>query len=244
MMMNFHRFHDSWVEKLNKFTSQLASTPTPRPNSTSDHQHVRQLVDEVVAHYAHYYETKTTAAKTDVLTLFASPWASSLERSLYWVTGFRPTTLFHLVYTESSIRFESHVADILRGRRTGDLGELTPGQLARVSELQCLTVKEENDIGNELGGWQEEVARSEPEWSGLCGNGPDGLDRLLARLGAVVAKADELRMKTIRQVVELLTPQQAAEFLIAAAELQLGIQRWGLHQDRARVVEIKDVDTL
>lgn len=157
------------------------------------------------------------------------------------MAGFRPTTLFHLIYTESSIRFESHVADILRGCRTGDLGELTPGQLARVSELQCLTVQDENQIGDELGTWQEEVARSEPEWSGLCGNGPDGLNRLLAKLGTVVAKADDLRMKTIRQVVELLTPQQAAEFLIAAAELQLGIRRWGLHlQDRTRSDETEE----
>ncbi|XP_021731283.1 protein DOG1-like 4 [Chenopodium quinoa] len=233
-MTNFHRFHDSWAEKLNKFTAELASTPTPRPNSTSEHEHVRQLVDEVVAHYVFYYQTKINEARTDALPLFAAAWATTLERSLYWVAGFRPTTLFHLVYTESSIRFESHVADILQGRRTGDLGELTPAQLARVSELQCLTVKEENEIGNELGGWQEEVARSEPEWSGLCGNGPDGLNRLVARLGSVVAKADELRMKTLRQVVELLTPQQAAEFLIAAAELQLGIRRWGVHQDLVR----------
>lgn len=233
-MTSFHRFHDSWTDKLNKLITELSTTPTPRATSSSDQHHIRHLVDEVVAHYAHYYDTKAQAARIDVLSLFAAPWASALERSLHWVAGFRPTTHFHLVYTESSIRFESHVADILRGRRTGDLGELTPGQLARVSELQCLTVKEENEIGNELGAWQEEVARCEPEWSGLCGGGPDGLNHLLNRLSAVVVRADELRMKTIRQVVELLTPQQAAEFLIAAAELQLGIRRWGLHQDRVR----------
>ncbi|EEF37864.1 conserved hypothetical protein [Ricinus communis] len=35
-------------------------------------------------------------------------------------------------------------------------------------------------------------------------------------------------------VVELLTPQQAADFLIATAELQYGIHCWGRNQDLQR----------
>ncbi|CAN1335575.1 Protein DOG1-like 2 [Linum perenne] len=135
--------------------------------------------------------------------MFTAPWASSLERSLHWIAGWRPTTLFHLVYTESSILFESHIVDILKGMKTGDLGDLSPAQFRRVSELQCDTVKEENSITDELSEWQ------------------DGASEL----------ADDLRLKTVRRVVELLTPQQAVEFLIAAAELQFGVRRWGQDQD-------------
>ncbi|KAK9674503.1 hypothetical protein RND81_12G237100 [Saponaria officinalis] len=233
-MANFGQFQDSWIDQLRKIVGQLTDGPT-RPKTEEDSRQVRRLVDKVVSHYVDYYAAKAAVGRTDVLILFAAPWASALERSLHWVAGFRPTTVFHLMYTESSVRFESHVMDILRGRRTGDLGELSPGQLARVSELQCQTVKEENKIGDELGAWQEALARAEPEWAGLPGASPrDGLEKLLEKLGEVVAKADELRMRTIRQVVEFLTPQQAAEFVVAAAELQFGIRAWGLHHDRER----------
>lgn len=40
--------------------------------------------------------------------------------------------MFHLVYTESSTLFESHIVDILRGLRTGDLGDLSPSQFRPV----------------------------------------------------------------------------------------------------------------
>ncbi|XP_074321423.1 protein DOG1-like 4 [Silene latifolia] len=228
--MSFEEFQDKWTDQLRKIVDQLTAT-LARPKSADDNRQLRHLVDKVVTHYTDYYDEKTAVGRSDVLLLFAAPWASALERSLHWVAGFRPTTIFHLMYTESSIRFESHVADILRGRRTGDLGELNPAQLGRVSELQCQTVKEENEIGDALGGWQEAVARAEPEWAG---GRPDAVERLLERLVEVVAKADELRMKTMRLVVEMLTPQQAAEFIVAMAELQFGIRAWGLHHDRER----------
>lgn len=80
------------------------------------------------------------AAEKDPLHVLASPWATTLERSLHWIAGWRPTTAFHLIYTESSLLFESHIIDILRGFRTGDLGDLSPNQFRRVSDLQCDTV--------------------------------------------------------------------------------------------------------
>lgn len=59
-------------------------------------------------------------------------------------------------------------------------------------------------------------------------------DRKMERLAEILEKADRLRLGTIESLVELLTPQQAAEFLVAAAELQFGIRGWGLQQDRQR----------
>ncbi|CAN1335576.1 Protein DOG1-like 2 [Linum perenne] len=156
--------------------------------------------------------------------MFTAPWASSLERSLHWIAGWRPTTLFHLVYTESSILFESHIVDILKGMKTGDLGDLSPAQFRRVSELQCDTVKEENSITDELSEWQDGASE-------LVGCSAEDVERKVRKLVGILRKADDLRLKTVRRVVELLTPQQAVEFLIAAAELQFGVRRWGQDQD-------------
>lgn len=69
--------------------------------------------------------------------------------------------------------------------------------------------------------------------SDLMGKCED-IEAKIERLGKVVEKADDLRLRTIGKVVDLLTPQQAVEFLVAAAQLQFGVRGWGLNQDRHR----------
>ncbi|XP_055960806.1 protein DOG1-like 4 [Mercurialis annua] len=125
--VSFSRFYDNWFEQLHHLVHQLNKAPKP-PSTDEDATHLAHLVDKLMSHYAEYYRVKSVAAERDVLTVFTAPWASWLERSLHWIAGWRPTTLFHLVYTESSILFESHIVDILRGLRTGDLGDLSPTQ--------------------------------------------------------------------------------------------------------------------
>ncbi|CAN6690904.1 unnamed protein product [Malus baccata var. baccata] len=224
-MSSFTSFYEMWFEQLHHLVHQLSTCP--RPPTTPDHHHqLLHVVQKVMAHYVEYYRVKSLAAERDALSVFVAPWATTLERSLHWIGGWRPTTAFHLVYSESSIHFEAHIVDILRGYRTGDLGDLTPSQFRRVSDLQCETVKEENAISDELSEWQDGAC----ELMGECTN----LETNMGLLVSVLKKADELRLKTLRKVVELLTPQQAVEFLIAAAELQFGVRGWGLNQDRRR----------
>ncbi|KAG5546102.1 hypothetical protein RHGRI_018319 [Rhododendron griersonianum] len=219
--MGFHRFYETWFDHLRLLVDQLSQAPKP-PTSQDHHDALHHLVQKAMAHYAEYYRVKSLAAKHDVLSVFAAPWSTSLERSLLWIGGWRPTTAFHLIYTESSIMFESKIVDILRGLRTGDLGDLSPGQFRRVSELQCDTVREENAITDELSEWQD----GSGDMLGLvCGGIAYGK---MERLGRVLEKADDLRLRTVRNVVEMLTLQQAVQFLIAAAELQFGVHIWGL----------------
>ncbi|CAN1841414.1 Protein DOG1-like 4 [Linum perenne] len=220
---NFSRFYERWFEQLHQMVRQLRLSPKP-PTSHEHRTSISHLVQKIMSHYAEYYQVKSAAAENDVLLMFTAPWASSLERSLHWIAGWRPTTLFHLVYTESSILFESHIVDILKGMKTGDLGDLSPAQFRRVSELQCDTVKEENSITDELSEWQDGASE-------LVGCSAEDVERKVRKLVGILRKADDLRLKTVRRVVELLTPQQAVEFLIAAAELQFGVRRWGQDQD-------------
>ncbi|KAL5803118.1 hypothetical protein ACOSQ4_031423 [Xanthoceras sorbifolium] len=224
-MSSFNRIYETWIDHLNQLVHQLSTAPNP-PTTQDQHQYLDNLLAKTMTHYAEYYRMKSAFAERDVFNIFSAPWASTLERSLHWITGWRPTTVFHLVYTESSIMFESHIFDILRGLRTGDLGDLSPSQFRRVSELQCETVKEENAITDELSEWQDGASEMLAE----CSN----LDGMIGRLVCVVRKADDLRLKTLRRVVELLTTQQAVEFLIAAAELQFGVRMWGRNLDRSR----------
>ncbi|XP_059444719.1 protein DOG1-like 4 [Corylus avellana] len=224
-MSSFTHFYETWLIHLHHLLNQLHSSPRP-PSTADHHHHLLHLLHRVMSHYAEYYRVKCLVAERDALSIFAAPWATSLERSLHWVAGWRPTTAFHLVYTESSIRFESHIAEILRGLSTGDLGDLSPTQFRRVSELQCETVKEENAITEGLSEWQNGAS----ELIGECAD----IEEKIGRLVSVIKKADDLRLRTVQRVLELLTSHQAVEFLIAAAELQFGIRSWGENQDRLR----------
>ncbi|KAI3509764.1 hypothetical protein L1887_25286 [Cichorium endivia] len=224
--MDFHRFYETWYEQLHHEIHHLTKAPRP-PTTDDDHRQLTQLVNKTMFHFSEYYRVKSLAANQDVLSIFSARWSTTLERSLHWIAGWRPTTAFHLIYTESSILFESRILDILHGIRTGDLGDLSPAQFTRVSELQCETVQQENAITDQLSEWQDEVSEL---IGGSCGD----LDKKIQRLVKIVEKADELRMRTLKAVVELLTSQQAVEFLIAAAQLHFGIHRWGLNHDRER----------
>lgn len=128
---SFSSFYSTWFEHLNQLVQQLSTAPRP-PMTREQHQDLEQLVTKTLTHYTEYYKVKSAETQRDVFNVFAAPWASSLERSLHWIAGWRPTTVFHLVYTESSTLFESHIVDILRGRRTGDLGDLSPSQFRPV----------------------------------------------------------------------------------------------------------------
>ncbi|XP_059662735.1 protein DOG1-like 4 [Cornus florida] len=223
--MSFHRFYETWLNQLHRLLDQHAEAPK-RPTTAEQNHHLLQLVHKIMNHYAEFYRVKSLAAKHDVFYVYSAPWSTSLERSLHWIGGWRPTIVFHLFYTESGILFDARMVDIIRGVRTGDLGDLSTDQFHQISDLQCETVHEENVITGELSEWQDDP-------SDLLG--VDLLvDAKMERLAAIIEKADDLRLRTVTRVVELLTIQQAAEFLTAAAELQFGVREWGLDQDHHR----------
>lgn len=87
-------------------------------------------------------------------------------------------------------------------------------------------MREENAITEEFSEWQNSAS----EITNVCAD----LNEKIGRLVSVLRKADDLRLRTVQSVVDLLTPQQAVEFLIAAAELQFGVRGWGVNHDRQR----------
>ncbi|KAM0040198.1 putative transcription factor TGA like domain-containing protein [Helianthus debilis subsp. tardiflorus] len=222
--MDLNKFYETWHEELQHHIHHL--TNSPRPPTTPDHHHqLTQLVNQLLLHFSQYYRVTSLAATQN--TLFYPRWSTTLERSLHWLTGWRPTTFFHLLYTESGILFESRLFDIIHGVQTGDLADLTAPQLTQISELQCETVKLENAISDEMSEWQDDAV-------GVMGRTSVDVD-IIGQLVKIVDKANDLRLRTLAKVVEVLTPQQAVELMIAAARLQLGIRRLGLKHDRERI---------
>jgi len=219
------RFH-LWFRGLRSLRRDLASARW----SDDAAAQLPALVGRFVAHLESYCAAR---ADLDPVWTLSAPWATPAERgAAYWLAGWRPTTLVHLLYTESGRRLEAQLPDLLLGVRSGNLGDLTPAQLAQVDDLQRRTVAEEDALAREMALVQEghgvvAVAASADE-SGLDVAGH------VRRARAVLERADALRLRTVKRAVEILEPPQAAELLVAAADLEIGFREFGLKHGSGR----------
>lgn len=60
------------------------------------------------------------------------------------------------------------------------------------------------------------------------------LDKQEEAMATLLAEADKLRVDTLAKIVEILTPIQAADFLLAGKKLHLSMHEWGTVRDRHR----------
>lgn len=243
---SFHRFFESWLLEQNQYLQELVSASRTIQGEV-DERIIWSLVERVVNHYEHYYRAKSRWAKNHVMSMFTPSWRSSLEDAFLWIGGWRPSITYHLLYSKSGLQLEARVAELIRGLSTGDLGDLSPNQLYQVNELQKNTIREERDITEKHAKLQETVAdtstvelshvvtellREEERASAVeDGQVEANLTSKENRLVEVMQKADDLRLKTLKQVVEVLTPAQSVHFFIAAAELHLRVHEWGKRLD-------------
>ncbi|XP_043721970.1 protein DOG1-like 4 [Telopea speciosissima] len=216
---------------------------------------LRPLINRVVRHYEEYYKAKSIWVEHDVLRMLSPTWRSKLEDAFLWIGGWRPSIAFHLLYSKSGLQLENHLTELFRGLRTGDLADLSPSQLTRIDELQRKTIREEKEVTEKMAKHQETIADSSMvELSHVVTelmNDRDGersshgdaereaerervnsaLKRKEQGLERIVEKANDLRLRTLEGVIEILRPMQAVHFLIAAAELHLRLHDWGLDKD-------------
>lgn len=242
---SFQEFYREWKD-VQKQQLELLDVASKTDSSSS----LSVLVAIVVAHYENYYTAKSKCAKTDVLLLLSPPWITSLEDAFIWVGGWRPTTAFHLLYSKSGIQFEAKFSAVGYGggAATLDLGDLSSDQLRLIDQLQRSTVREERRINEKVAKQQERVADAEmvelshgvSESSRVEGEGTTTFDtgRIETTLNLkeegfekILQSADDLRLGTLKAVVDILSPIQAVHFLIAAGELQLRLHEWGREKE-------------
>ncbi|OWM69411.1 hypothetical protein CDL15_Pgr013872 [Punica granatum] len=252
---SFRRFFECWLVEQNQQLQELISASSSVAFANSNHPDadaiLQPLIDRVVRHYEHYYQAKSRCAEQDVLSMFSPSWRSSLEDAFLWIGGWRPSMAFHLLYSKSGHQLEAQLAELIRGLSTGDLADLSPDQLSRVDKLHQRTITEEKKISEKLGKHQETVADSSTvELSHVMSDmlqnrdvpGNRSLDNIEEQientlvskeegLQKILKKADELRLRTLKDILNILGLTQAVHFLIAAAELHLRFHDWGKKRD-------------
>ncbi|KAF7834114.1 protein DOG1-like 4 [Senna tora] len=256
----FHKFFDCWLAEQNKhlddlFAAESSSSSKQNSNNNNNNiedQDLKPLIDRVISHYEHYYEAKSMWAKQDVLAILSPSWMSSLEEAFLWIGGWRPTMAFHLLYSKSGLQFEARLRELMEGFRVCDLGDLSASQLTQLDRLQRKTIREEREITEMMARQQESVADASMvelshAVSEMMRRKEGGREREKERemeerveetlgmkkvgLEEILKKADDLRVKTLKGIVGVLTPKQGIHFLIAAAELHLRLHEWGKKKD-------------
>ncbi|KAK7294711.1 hypothetical protein RJT34_17604 [Clitoria ternatea] len=216
---SFEEFLQGWMVRQREYLDELLSAQQHHQEMQDDD--MRELINRVLCHYGQYYEEKSKIAHQNILLAFSPPWFSSLERTFYWVGGFKPGMAFQVVNTA--------------------LEDLSEEQRQKLSKLNQETKVKERALNDELAKLHESVA-APPLVDMARSHGRACFSMSIAEEAAVpstfketlenmVANADTLRTSTALKIVQILKPAQIVTFLVAVAELQLRIRTWGLDKD-------------
>uniref|UniRef100_A0A803L4V8 DOG1 domain-containing protein n=1 Tax=Chenopodium quinoa TaxID=63459 RepID=A0A803L4V8_CHEQI len=222
---SFGGFFERWLgdqardlDDLKVASQAHAESTQPCPELTRS---LRELVGRVMCHYENYYRVKYESVKHDVLGMMTPSWRSHLEESFLWIGGWRPSSAFHLLYSVAGLHFEAGFGELLRGLRTTNLAHQDTVADTSMVELSHIATELMRDSGS-IGRVGNELVKERVEST---------LDSKEDKFKEILGKADDLRLKTLRNMVDILSPIQAVHFLIAAAELHLRVHDWGMKKD-------------
>lgn len=90
----FLEFYESWIFQLEQYLHQLLIAHN---NNTTNEIELRALISKLTTHHKAYYTAKWAAIGEDVLAFFGPVWLNPLEKSCFWLTGWKPSTAFRML---------------------------------------------------------------------------------------------------------------------------------------------------
>ncbi|KAF0918722.1 hypothetical protein E2562_025843 [Oryza meyeriana var. granulata] len=204
-------FYAAWVGREEQIVANLTDAlRAPRRRDV-----LAPLVDAAVDHVSEYYEHKARLADRDVVAALDPHWLNPLERTFLWAWGWKPALVF---------RFAD--GDVVAG------GSHAHQQRRALERLRAATVEAEREVDREVVALQESLAGPRV-LAALCRQHPRNgeADEAVAAVGrslrVLLAAADALRERTVRDIVGTLAPDQAGAFLAAMMRFHLGVHRAG-----------------
>ncbi|PIN04162.1 hypothetical protein CDL12_23295 [Handroanthus impetiginosus] len=242
-------FYQEWMNLQEEELSELNSAISLKRNGSTNNAELTKLIDKIMNHFEDYMQKRSLMARADVSPYFAPTWCSSLERSVMWIGGCRPSSYIRLIYALCGMEIESQLTELLRGVSIQNLGELSGRQISMVDDLQSRTIREERKLSTRMASLQEDLldhplasiaVQSQGRSCEAGGNSvEEALDKHALAMAKILEAADQLRLKTLREIVSILTPPQAVDFLAAGKKLRLCMQDWGRKRDLEHGRELK-----
>ncbi|CAN8267377.1 unnamed protein product [Cochlearia groenlandica] len=219
-------------------------------NTDADDKNLRDLTQKIIGDFKDYAEKRVKLSTRCSSNYYAPSWNTPLENALIWLGGCRPSSFFRLGYALCGSQTEIRVTQFLRnidgydytGSDGASLSDLTSEQLAKINVLHVKTIEEEEKMTKKVSSLQEDaadipistVAYSEEHVGEPNAAVDKALDKQEEAMATLLANADRLRVDTISKIIEILSPVQAADFLLAGKKLHLSMHEWGTVRDRRR----------
>ncbi|KAL3506337.1 hypothetical protein ACH5RR_031719 [Cinchona calisaya] len=218
----FTAFFEGWIKKKQSLLEKLL--PLLSNDQESNEELCKELVAEVFAHYQEYYQEKSRAVNEDVFLMLSPPWMNSFERTLLWISEFKPSMVFPLI--------------------KNSLKEcLTSDQVEKIEEIKAQTKREEKEVEQAMATVQESIAappifelmrRFGRLVDGEISELDEAMEKFKENMKMVVENADALRGSTVRKLMGILSPFQTAKFLAASAQFVVQARMWGSERDAQR----------
>ncbi|KFK28541.1 hypothetical protein AALP_AA7G010100 [Arabis alpina] len=234
-----------WMSLQAKHIANLKEALVSQRSNENDHK-LEELVRVIINDFQKYAEKRLKLSHRSCSSYFAPSWNSSLENSLLWMGGCRPSSFIRVIYALCGSQVETQIFQYLHkidGNKKDDglMSELTATQLAKINELHMKVIKKEDKISKKSANMQEDVAdmpiavtayTKDLVEAGVVVE--DALDKYEEGMAVLMAEADKLRVETLRKIVEVVTPVQAAEFILAGKRLHVSLHEWGRVREDGR----------
>ncbi|XP_068496773.1 protein DOG1-like 4 [Phaseolus vulgaris] len=223
VVVRFSEFYENWTGKLEDILQQLLQVSSQRTEVVKTEQELQALVSTVTSHLKEYYTTKWGIAHDNVLIFFSPPWLNPLENAQLWMTGWKPSTVFRQV----------------ENLKKGNVLVMTEEQEKKMEELKMKIKMEEEKVEREMERQQVAMAdrrmvqlskltsRARSAGSEMDSVAEVAVKEVLAGLERVMKASDCVRLKTLKGVLDLLTPMQSVDFLAANITTLLRFNQWG-----------------
>ncbi|XP_057791335.1 protein DOG1-like 4 [Salvia miltiorrhiza] len=205
----FSDFYKKWMAQLEDLLELLlvaVKEPPQEPGCAV------AAISKVTAHHKEYYKFKWAAAHDDVLAFFSGPvWLSPLETAHLWITGWKPSAAFRLL-------------------RAACGGAVTEEQVRKIELLRVRMKAEEERVEREMERLQVAVAdRNAVEMVRGKAAAAAAVGGFLGGLERVMKMADCVRLRTLKGLLEILSPMQSVHFLATNSLFQIRVRKFGMN---------------
>ncbi|KAK4419894.1 protein DELAY OF GERMINATION 1 [Sesamum alatum] len=109
--------YKEWMRLQEQELSELLHHHSLNLNNTTDDTNdaeMTQLLEKIIQHFQDYCDNRRRLAHSHVSAFFSPTWCTTLENSMSWIAGCRPSSFFNLVYALCGSNIDSRLSHFLR----------------------------------------------------------------------------------------------------------------------------------
>ncbi|KAK6119669.1 hypothetical protein DH2020_046586 [Rehmannia glutinosa] len=230
-----HCLYKEWMSLQEQELSQLLNRSLNLNKTTADvdsDAEIGALVDKITQHFQDYVDSRRRLAGREVSAFFSPRWCTTLENSMLWIAECRPSSFFSLVYALCGADIDKKLSQYFQGS-SSEFPQLSSSQLISIDNLQRRTIAEEEKLSSRVASLQQEMAdmplaliarNSGP----ICEHNSDvreNIGKIEQAMASAMEEADQLRLNTFKELIQILKPLQAVEYIIATKNFDFVFSR-------------------